>query len=225
MVCDSTNAMVDGHSGSEADVRQSLTELIRSIKHGRVAVTCFASNVARVESVAVAARDAGRHVALVGRSLRNLETAARECGYLRGLPDFVSEEEAGSIPDDNLLMLVTGSQGEPRSALSRIAADTHPNIALGEGDTVIYSSRMIPGNERPIISVQDGLVRRGVRVITDADTMTHVSGHPARGGIAAPLQLGEAKVLRPCAWRVAPSVCACRIGQGRRGDPDPIGGW
>ena len=180
MVCDSTNAMVDGHSGSEADVRQSLTELIRSIKHGRVAVTCFASNVARVESVAVAARDAGRHVALVGRSLRNLETAARECGYLRGLPDFVSEEEAGSIPDDNLLMLVTGSQGEPRSALSRIAADTHPNIALGEGDTVIYSSRMIPGNERPIISVQDGLVRRGVRVITDADTMTHVSGHPAR---------------------------------------------
>jgi ribonuclease J len=180
MVCDSTNAMVDGHSGSEGDVRQSLSELIRSIKHGRVAVTCFASNVARVESVAMAARDAGRHVALVGRSLRNLETAARECGYLRGLPDFVAEDEAGSIPDDNLLMLVTGSQGEARSALSRIAADTHPNIALGEGDTVIYSSRMIPGNERPIIQVQDGLVRRGVRVITDADTMTHVSGHPAR---------------------------------------------
>ena len=180
MVCDSTNAMVDGHSGSEAEVRKSLTELIRSIKRGRVAVTCFASNVARVESVVVAARDAGRHVALVGRSLRNLETAARECGYLRGLPEFVSEDEAGSIPDDNLLILVTGSQGEPRSALSRIAADTHPNIALGEGDTVIYSSRMIPGNERPITLVQDGLVRRGVRVITDADTMTHVSGHPAR---------------------------------------------
>ncbi|HEY0206761.1 MAG TPA: ribonuclease J [Acetobacteraceae bacterium] len=180
MVCDSTNAMVDGHSGSEGDVRQSLTELIGGIKHGRIAVTCFASNVARVESVAMAARDAGRHVALVGRSLRNLETAARECGYLRGLPEFVTEDEAGSIPDDNLLMLVTGSQGEPRSALSRIAADTHPNIALGEGDTVIYSSRMIPGNERPIIQVQDGLVRRGVRVITDADTMTHVSGHPAR---------------------------------------------
>ena len=180
MVCDSTNAMVDGHSGSEADVRKSLTDLIRSIKRGRIAVTCFASNVARVESVVVAARDAGRHVALVGRSLRNLETAARECGYLRGLPEFVPEDEAGSIPDDNLLILVTGSQGEPRSALSRIAADTHPNIALGEGDTVIYSSRMIPGNERPITLVQDGLVRRGVRVITDADTMTHVSGHPAR---------------------------------------------
>ena len=180
MVCDSTNAMVDGHSGSEADVRRSLSELVRSIKRGRVAITCFASNVARVESVALAARDAGRHVALVGRSLRNLEAAAKDCGYLRGLPDFVPEDEAGSIPDDNLLILVTGSQGEPRSALSRIAADTHPNIALGEGDTVIFSSRMIPGNERPIIAVQDGLVRRGVRVITDEEHMTHVSGHPAR---------------------------------------------
>ncbi len=180
MVCDSTNAMVDGHSGSEADVRRSLSELVRSIRRGRIAITCFASNVARVESVALAARDAGRHVALVGRSLRNLEAAAKDCGYLRGLPDFVPEDEAGSIPDDNLLILVTGSQGEPRSALSRIAADTHPNIALGEGDTVIFSSRMIPGNERPIIAVQDGLVRRGVRVITDEEHMTHVSGHPAR---------------------------------------------
>ncbi len=179
MVCDSTNAMVDGHSGSEAEVRRSLAALIRPMR-GRVAVTCFASNVARVESVVMAARDAGRHVALVGRSLRNLEAAARECGYLRGLPEFVPEDEAGSVPDDNLLILVTGSQGEPRSALSRIAADTHPNIALGEGDTVIFSSRMIPGNERPITLVQDSLVRRGVRVITDDDEMTHVSGHPAR---------------------------------------------
>ena len=179
MVCDSTNAMVEGHSGSEAEVRRSLTELIRPMR-GRVAVTCFASNVARVESVVMAARDAGRHVALVGRSLRNLEAAARECGYLRGLPEFVPEDEAGSVPDNNLLILVTGSQGEPRSALSRIAADTHPNIALGEGDTVIFSSRMIPGNERPITLVQDSLVRRGVRVITDDDEVTHVSGHPAR---------------------------------------------
>ncbi len=179
MVCDSTNAMVDGHSGSEAEVRRSLAKLIRPMR-GRVAVTCFASNVARVESVVMAARDAGRHVALVGRSLRNLEAAAREAGYLRGLPEFVPEDEAGSVPDDNLLILVTGSQGEPRSALSRIAADTHPNIALGEGDTVIFSSRMIPGNERPITLVQDSLVRRGVRVITDDEEMTHVSGHPAR---------------------------------------------
>lgn len=179
MVCDSTNAMVEGHSGSEAEVRKSLTALIRPMK-GRIAVTCFASNVARVESVALAAKAAGRHVALVGRSLRNLEAAARDCGYLKDVPEFVPEEEAGSVPDDNLLILVTGSQGEARSALARIAADTHRNIALGEGDTVVFSSRVIPGNERAIGAVQDNLVRRGVRLMTADDHMVHVSGHPAR---------------------------------------------
>ncbi len=179
MICDSTNAMVEGHSGSEAEVRQSLSALIRGIR-GRVAVTCFASNVARVESIAHAARDAGRSVALVGRSLRNLDAAARECGYLKNVPEFVPEDDAGSIPDDNLLILVTGSQGEPRSALARIAADSHPHISLGEGDTVIFSSRVIPGNERAIGTVQDNLVRRGVRLMTDADHLVHVSGHPAR---------------------------------------------
>jgi ribonuclease J len=179
MVCDSTNAMVDGTSGSEAELRESLRELIGGLD-GRIAVTCFASNVARVESVALAARDAGRRVALVGRSLRNLEAAARECGYLQGVPPFLSEDAASVIDDDELLLIVTGSQGEPRSALARIAADTHQNIALGEGDTVIFSSRDIPGNERAIITVQDGLVRRGVRVITDEEHPVHVSGHPAR---------------------------------------------
>jgi ribonuclease J len=179
MVCDSTNALVEGHSGSESDVRRSLGTLIRSIE-GRIAVTCFASNVARVESIALAARDAGRSVALVGRSLRNLEAAARESGYLKTVPEFVSEDKADDVPDDNLLILITGSQGEPRSALARVAADSHPNISLGEGDTVIFSSRMIPGNEKAIGAVQDNLVRRGVRVMTDADHMVHVSGHPAR---------------------------------------------
>jgi ribonuclease J len=179
MVCDSTNALVEGHSGSEGDVRRSLSTLIKSIE-GRIAVTCFASNVARVESVAMAARDAGRSVALVGRSLRNLEAAARETGYLSTVPQFVSEDAANDVPDDNLLILITGSQGEPRSALARVAADTHPSIALGEGDTVIFSSRMIPGNEKAIGTVQDNLVRRGVRVMTDEDHMVHVSGHPAR---------------------------------------------
>lgn len=180
MVCDSTNALVEGHSGSEASVRRSLAQLIRSIPTGRVAVTCFASNVARVESIALAGLEAGRSACLVGRSLRNLDAAARENGYLRQVPEFVPEQHAGEIPDDNLLILVTGSQGESRSALARIAADTHPNIALGEGDTVLFSSRMIPGNERAVMQVQDNLVRRGVRVLTDADHAIHVSGHPAR---------------------------------------------
>jgi ribonuclease J len=179
MVCDSTNAMVEGHSGSESTVRDSMAELIKRIR-GRIAVTCFASNVARVESVALAAKAAGRQVALVGRSLRNLETAARDCGYLRNVPEFIAEENASDIPDDNLLILVTGSQGEARSALARIASDNHRNISLGEGDTVIFSSRVIPGNERAIGAVQDNLVRRGVKLITADDEMVHVSGHPAR---------------------------------------------
>jgi ribonuclease J len=179
MVCDSTGAMVEGHSGSEADVRRNLAAIVRSLR-GRVAFTCFSSNIARIESIALAAKAAGRSVALVGRSLRNMAAAARETGYLAGLPDFVDEEEAGYLPDDSVLFVCAGSQGEPRSALSRIAADTHPNVALGEGDTVIYSSRVIPGNERAILMVQDALARRGVTVMTEQDHMVHVSGHPAR---------------------------------------------
>jgi ribonuclease J len=179
IVSDSTNATVEGHSGSELDVQKSLEALVPDLT-GRVAITCFASNVARVAGALSAGATAGRHIALVGRSLNNYISAAQEAGYLRDVPDFVPEEEIGSIPDDNLLMLVTGSQGEPRSALSRIAADTHRYAALGEGDTVIFSSRMIPGNERAIMTVQDALARRGVEVITDNDEFTHVSGHPAR---------------------------------------------
>ncbi|WP_207537044.1 ribonuclease J [Sabulicella rubraurantiaca] len=179
MVCDSTNALVEGHSGSESEVRRSLQELIRPMR-GRIAVTCFATNLARVETVALAAQAAGRDVALFGRSLRNAVAAARECGYLSRVPDFVSEDEAGYIPDDNLLIICTGSQGEERSALAKIAADTHPHMALGEGDTVIFSSRQIPGNERAILRVQDDLARRGCKVITADDHFVHVSGHPAR---------------------------------------------
>ena len=119
-------------------------------------------------------------MALVGRSLRNLDAAARECGYLRDLPPFLTEDDVDDVPDDNLLMLVTGSQGEPSSALARIAMDTHPRVALGEGDTVVFSSRVIPGNERAIGTVQDNLVRRGVNLMTDVDHLVHVSGHPAR---------------------------------------------
>jgi len=202
LVCDSTNALVEGHSGSEADVRRSLAVLIRGLS-GRVVVTCFASNVARVESVVLAARDSGRSVCLIGRSLRNLETAAREAGYMKSLPDFVPEDRLEDIPDDNILILITGSQGEPRSALSRVAADSHQVLSLGEGDTVIFSSRMIPGNERAIGAVQDNLVRRGVRVMTDADHMVHVSGHPARDELRRLYKLVRPKFSVPVhgEWR------------------------
>ena len=179
MVCDSTNALVEGHSGSEADVRRSLAALIKGLD-GRVAVTCFATNVARVESIALAARAAGRKVVMAGRSLRNIVAASAETGYLARLPPFIEEQEAGYLPDDALLLLCAGSQGEPRSALARIAADSHPHLALGEDDTVIFSSRVIPGNERAIMKVQDDFARRGVRVMTADDHAVHVSGHPAR---------------------------------------------
>lgn len=202
LVCDSTNAMVEGHSGSEQEVRRSLSALIRGLS-GRVAVTCFSSNITRIESIALAARDAGRSVAVVGRSLRNLIAAARETGYLKGVPEFAGEDDAGGIPDDNLLILITGSQGEPRSALARVAMDTHPRIVLGEGDTVIFSSRMIPGNERAIGTVQDNLVRRGVALMSDVDHLVHVSGHPARDELRRMYRLVRPRIAVPVhgEWR------------------------
>ena len=202
MVCDSTNAMVEGTSGSEGDVRRSLTDLIASLR-GRIAVTCFASNVARVESIAMAARAAGRSVAIVGRSLRNLDGTARECGYLKGIAPFLGEDDVADIHDDRLLMLITGSQGEPRSALARVAMDTHPRVELGEGDTVIFSSRVIPGNERAIGTVQDNLVRRGVNLLTDGDHHLHVSGHPARDELKRMYELVRPRFTVPVhgEWR------------------------
>jgi len=202
MVCDSTNAMVEGHSGSEADVRRNLAALIKGLK-GRVAVSCFSTNLARIESIALAGRAAGREVALFGRSLRNADASARECGYLRSIPPFLSEDEAEDVPDNKLLVICTGSQGEPRSALTKIAADTHPHISLGEGDCVIYSSRMIPGNERAILRVQDEFSRAGVKVMTADDHMVHVSGHPARDELKRLYQLVRPKYAVPVhgEWR------------------------
>ena len=202
MVCDSTNAMVEGHSGSEAEVRRNLAALIKGLK-GRVAVSCFSTNLARIESIALAGRAAGREGALFGRSLRNADASARECGYLRSIPPFLSEDDAEDVPDDKLLVICTGSQGEPRSALTKIAADTHPHISLGEGDCVIYSSRMIPGNERAILRVQDEFSRAGVKVMTADDHMVHVSGHPARDELKRLYQLVRPKYAVPVhgEWR------------------------
>lgn len=202
MISDSTNAMVEGHSGSEAEVRVSLSALIADLP-GRVAVTCFASNIARVASIIHAAVAADRHVALVGRSLGNYVAAAQHAGYLKDVPDFIPEDEIGSIPDENLLILVTGSQGEKKSALARIAADTHRNAVLGEGDTVIFSSRVIPGNERAIGIVHDDLTRRGVNIMTADDHMVHVSGHPARDELRKLYKLIKPRYLIPThgEWR------------------------
>ncbi|HKF60931.1 MAG TPA: ribonuclease J [Dongiaceae bacterium] len=183
MVCDSTNVLVDGSSGSEAEVRQSMDELIGRYRH-RVAVACFASNVARIESVTRAGLAHGRHVGLVGRSLRRMVEAARETGYLTDLPDFVEEEDIGHLPRDRVLMICTGSQGEPRSALARIARDEHPDVGLEPGDAVIFSSRIIPGNEHAIGELHNALIRQGIEVVTEKDHFVHVSGHPARDELA-----------------------------------------
>lgn len=179
MICDSTNVLVPGTSGSEADIREHLKPLIAKAK-GRVFVGCFASNVARLESIAFAAREAGREVALVGRSLHRMVSAARETGYLTDFPNIVSEENAGFVPHDKILLICTGSQGEPRSALARIARDEHPHVTIEEGDVVIFSSRVIPGNEKSILSLQNDLAILGADIITDRDENIHVSGHPAR---------------------------------------------
>lgn len=202
MVCDSTNAMVEGRAGSEAQVREALTKVIGETK-GRIAVTCFATNIARLESVALAAQAAGRKVALFGRSLRNAVTSARECGYLTRVPDFLNEEEAQYQSDDELVVLCTGSQGEERSALAKIAADTHPNISLGEGDTVIFSARMIPGNERAVLRMQDELSRAGCKVVTADDAPVHCSGHPARDELKRLYALVKPKYCVPVhgEWR------------------------
>src|SRR6201995_1601783 len=179
LVCDSTNALVPGSSGSEAKVRESLTQLIGGLK-ARGAVTGFASNVARLDSIARAAKTHGRHVALVGRSMQKIVAAARLTGYLKDFPPVLDEVEAAELPPSKVLFLCTGSQGEPRAALARIADDSHPHVHLAQGDAVIFSSRIIPGNELPIFELQNRLAARGVEVLTAEDHFVHVSGHPAR---------------------------------------------
>jgi ribonuclease J len=196
MVCDSTNALRPGASGSEAALRLSLTELIGRYD-ARVAVACFASNVARLETIAHAAAVHGRDVALVGRSLWRIDRAARENGYLADLPRFLTEDEAGYVPRDRILMICTGSQGEPRSALARIARDDHPNVDLEPGDVVIFSSRIIPGNEKAIGRLQNALARLGVEIVTELDHFVHVSGHPARDELVRMYQMIRPRVAIP----------------------------
>ena len=191
VIGDSTNVFNKGVTGSEASVRASLIELFATFSK-RIAVACFATNVARVESIAVAAAACDRHVALVGRSLWRIDQAARENGYLKDIPPFLTEHDAAYLPEDKVLYICTGSQGEPRAALARIASDNHPHVTLHRGDVVIFSSRVIPGNERAIYRLQNQLTKLGAQVITDKDKFVHVSGHPGRGDITRLYEL-----LRP----------------------------
>ncbi len=196
MICDSTNVFVPGRAGSEAGVRDQLSAIVGGLT-GRVAVTAFASNVARLDSVARAAAKHDRHVVLVGRSMHRIVEAAKSCGYLKGLPKFLDQDEGGWLPPEKVLYLCTGSQGETRAALSRIAMGTHPHVVLSAGDSVIFSSRVIPGNERAISAVQNQLMSRGVEVITDSDEDVHVSGHPCRDDLTDMYQWIRPRIAVP----------------------------
>ncbi|WP_090676757.1 ribonuclease J [Aureimonas jatrophae] len=196
IVCDSTNAMREGVSPSERDVNQSLTEIIREAE-GRVAITTFSSNVGRIRSIAEAARDADRQVLLMGRSMKRVADVANELGYLDGIPPFLSEQDFGYIPREKAVIILTGSQGEPRAALARLSRDEHPSVALSRGDTVIFSSRSIPGNEKAILEIKNDLIERGIKVVEDHDRLVHVSGHPRRSELRQMYEWIRPKIAVP----------------------------
>ncbi|MBV8826925.1 MAG: ribonuclease J [Bradyrhizobiaceae bacterium] len=183
LIGDSTNAVREGRSPSEADVAKVLADLVREAP-ARVAVTTFASNVARIRSAALAGFAAGREVVVIGRAMERVIQVARETGYLDGIGEFRGTDVYGYLPPDKVLALCTGSQGEPRAALARIALDEHPDVSLTKGDRVIFSSRTIPGNEKPVGRVVNGLVRQGIEIISDRTHLVHVSGHPRRAELA-----------------------------------------
>jgi ribonuclease J len=183
LICDSTNVMREGESPSETEVSSHLAKLIMDAP-GRVAVTTFASNVARIRAVAEAAMECGREVILAGRAMDRVVGIARELGMMDGLPPFRGQDAYGYLPADKVVVILTGSQGEPRAALARVSADQHPDITLSAGDRVIFSSRTIPGNEREVGRIQNELVRQGVEIITDRNELVHVSGHPRRAELA-----------------------------------------
>ncbi len=196
LIGDSTNAVREGRSPSEAEVGKSLAALIKGAT-GRVAVTTFASNVARIRGVAEAARAAGREIVVVGRAMERVIQVARETGYLDDAQDFRGIDVYGHLPADKVVALCTGSQGEPRAALSRIARDEHPEVTLNKGDCVIFSSRTIPGNEKEVGRVVNGLVSQGVEVITDRTHLVHVSGHPRRAELEDMIGWVKPQILIP----------------------------
>ncbi len=247
MVCDSTNVFNEAESGSEEDVRTKLTEVIGRYKKSRVVVACFSSNIARLETAALAAKEHGRYVALVGRSLHKMAEAARHSGYLKTVPNFISDAEAMSMPKDKVLFITTGSQGEPRSALARIASGSHPVVKLDKNDVAIFSSRVIPGNEKSISLLQNNLTHQGVETITSSEEDIHVSGHPGRAelrqmyewvrpqmlipvhGEARHLKeqslLGKASGIKEVAVPQNGSLISLKAGEARIIDAVPAGRW
>ncbi len=235
LICDSTNPFREGRSPSETEVAESLKAIIAKAKR-RVAVTTFASNVARIRAIAEAAKATRRHLVVAGRAMHRVIQVAIETGYLPEDFQYLDQDQFAYLEPDEVLMLCTGSQGEPRAALSRIAEGEHPDLRLGQGDLVIFSSRTIPGNEKAVTRVQNNLALLGVDILTDADALVHVTGHPRREelkemyawlkpAVAVPMH-GEARHLREHAWLAKAAgvldVHALRNGQIIRLAPDPV---
>ncbi len=197
MLCDSTNVFREDPAGSEEIPRVELERIIAGNADKRIIVACFASNVARVESVAMAAKAAGRKVALLGRSLDNMTTIAKKCGYMKKVPGFIDVDEALSLPKEKVLFISTGSQGEFRAALGRISRGQHRFVKVEEDDLIIFSSRVIPGNEKNISQMQNELIYQGATLITAHDENIHVSGHPSRSELLEMYKWINPKVLIP----------------------------
>jgi len=196
LVCDSTNVLREGVSPSEKDVAATLEDIIKHAP-GRVAVTTFASHVERISCAVRAARAAGREVVIAGRAMRNTIEAARKCGLLKDAGAFLDIEEFGYLPNNRVLLLCTGSQGESRAAIARIAEDSHPQIALEKGDLVIFSARTIPGNEKEVGAVINNLAKLDIDVITADEALVHSSGHPRQGELKQMYEWLKPKILVP----------------------------
>lgn len=197
MVGDSTNIFNNGTSGSEGDLSESLLKIMGDIPSGMLIVTTFASNIARVYSIAKAGQSLGRKVALVGRSLWRMYEAALQCGYLKDLEPLLSDDQIHNFKRENILVICTGSQGEPLAAMSRLASDNHPRVKVAKGDTVIFASKIIPGNDKKIYALMNQLCIKGVEVLTERDHFVHVSGHPARDEVAKLYKLLRPKMAIP----------------------------
>ncbi|MBY5545319.1 ribonuclease J [Rhizobium leguminosarum] len=196
LMCDSTNALRDGVSPSEKDVSESLRKIIEDAE-GRVAITTFSSNVGRIRTVAEAAESAGREVLLLGSSLKRVVDVAQDIGLMEGVKPFISEDEYGYIPRDKVVVILTGSQGEARAALAKLSRDEMRNVAFAAGDIVVFSSRAIPGNEKAIQDIKNGLVEQGVHIITDTEALVHVSGHPRRNELQRMYEWTRPKIVVP----------------------------
>lgn len=211
LLCDSTNALRDGVSPSEEEVSEGLRKIIEAAE-GRVAITTFSSNVGRIRSIAQAAEAAGREVLLLGSSLKRVTAVADDIGIMQGLKPFIAEDEYGFIPRDKVVVILTGSQGEPRAALAKLSRDEMRNVALTKGDTVVFSSRAIPGNEKAIQDIKNGLVEQGVHIVTDAEALVHVSGHPRRNELLKMYEWTRPEILVPVHGEAAHLVAQTELG-------------